>query len=153
MFAAPFGDPCRISRIDVRAVPGSVLRIREEVTMDRSQAARAGELSLDELEGARDLRAAISTALAATPINDESLRRGVWTYVRGEHDLGTPPGAVIDVLTQLVVSSSIHGASAQQRTMRQIILWSVEAYFGYLGGEVVGGGTEATSVVRRRLRQ
>jgi hypothetical protein len=110
---------------------------------DRPSAPR--ELSLDELEDARDLRAVIAAALAAVPVDEESLRRGVWTYVRAERDIGTSPGFVIVALTQLVDAATIEQASLRQSVTRQVILWCVEAYFGYLGGEVVGGGDDAPS--------
>jgi len=100
------------------------------------------ELSLEELEDAQDLRAVISAALATVPVDEESLRRGVWTYVRAERDVGTSPGFVIVALTELVDVSSIDQVSVRQFVTRQVILWCVEAYFGYLGGEVVGSGDD-----------
>ena len=110
---------------------------------DRPSAPR--ELSLDELEDARDLRAVIAAALATVPVDEESLRRGVWTYVRAERDIGTSPGFVIVALTELVDAATVEQASLRQSVTRQVILWCVEAYFGYLGGEVVGGGDDAPS--------
>ena len=110
---------------------------------DRPSAPR--ELSRDELEDARDLRAVITAALATVPVDEESLRRGVWTYVRAERDIGTSPGFVIVALTELVDAATIEQASLRQSVTRQVILWCVEAYFGYLGGEVVGGGDDAPS--------
>ena len=101
------------------------------------------ELSLEELEDAQDLRAVISAALATVPVDEESLRRGVWTYVRTERDVGTSPGFVIVALTELVDASTIDQVSVRQFVTRQVILWCVEAYFGYLGGEVVGSGDDA----------
>ena len=101
------------------------------------------ELSLEELEDAQDLRAVISAALATVPVDEESLRRGVWTYVRAERDVGTSPGFVIVALTELVDASTIDQVSVRQFVTRQVILWCVEAYFGYLGGEVVGSGDDA----------
>jgi len=101
------------------------------------------ELSLEALEDAQDLRAVISAALATVPVDEESLRRGVWTYVRAERDVGTSPGFVIVALTELVDASTIDQVSVRQFVTRQVILWCVEAYFGYLGGEVVGSGDEA----------
>jgi hypothetical protein len=102
-------------------------------------------LSLEELEDAQDLRAVISAALATVPVDEASLRRGVWTYVRAERDVGTSPGFVIVALTELVDASSIAQASVRLSVTRQVILWCVEAYFGYLGGEVIGGGDDAPS--------
>ena len=102
------------------------------------------ELSLEELEDAQDLRAVISAALATVPVDEESLRRGVWTYVRAERDVGTSPGFVIVALTELVDVSTIDQVSVRQFVTRQVILWCVEAYFGYLGGEVVGSGDDAS---------
>jgi len=101
------------------------------------------ELSLEELEDAQDLRAVISAALATVPVDEESLRRGVWTYVRAERDVGTSPGFVIVALTELVDASTIDQVSVRQFVTRQVILWCVDAYFGYLGGEVVGSGDDA----------
>ena len=63
--------------------------------------------TLEELEDQQDLRAVIAAALAATPLDEASLRRGVWTYVRAEHHLGTSPGAVIVTLTELVDASPL----------------------------------------------
>jgi hypothetical protein len=96
-------------------------------------------LTFDELEDAHDLRSVIAAALDATPMDEEALRRGVWTYVTAEHDVGTPPGAVIVTLTYLVDASRARPPLVQQDLLRRMILWCVEAYFGHLGGEVVGG--------------
>jgi hypothetical protein len=114
--------------------------IIEESSMYRQRPARSRAFTLEELEDAQDLRAVIATALAATPLDNESLRRGVWTYVRAEHDMGASPGSVIVALTELVEASTIRPPLVQQSIMRQVILWCVEAYFGHLGGEVVSGG-------------
>lgn len=107
--------------------------------MDRLRPAQSRELTLEEVEDAQDLRVVIAAALAATPIDDESLRRAVWTYVRSQRDAGTSPSAVIVALTGLVDSSPVQPPLVRQSTTRHVILWCVEAYFGYLGGEVVGG--------------
>jgi len=63
--------------------------------------------------------------------------------VRTERDVGTSPGFVIVALTELVDASTIDQVSVRQSVTRQVILWCVEAYFGYLGGEVVGSGDDA----------
>ena len=102
--------------------------------MDRS-ASEARELSLEELVDAHDLRAVIAAALAAAPVDERSLRRGVWTYVGAERDVGTPAGNVIVALTQLVDASAVAPVSLRQDVTRRMILWCVEAYFGHLGGE------------------
>jgi hypothetical protein len=107
--------------------------------MDRSRPDQPRDLTLEELEDARDLRAVIAAALAATPVDEEALRRAVWTYVRAERDMGTSPASVIVTLTGLVDSSPVQAPFVRQSTTRQVILWCVEAYFGYLGGEVIGG--------------
>jgi hypothetical protein len=113
--------------------------------MYRHRPTPSRELSLDQLEDARDLRAVITAALATDPVDEESLRRGVWTYVRAERDVGTSPAFVIVALTELVDAATIDQASVRQFVTRQVILWCVEAYFGYLGGEVVGSGDDALS--------
>ncbi|HKW49308.1 MAG TPA: hypothetical protein VJN70_17770 [Gemmatimonadaceae bacterium] len=105
--------------------------------MDRPAPAQSGELTLGELDNAQGL-AVIASVLAETTIDDESLRRGVWTYVRSERYLGTSPASIIVALTELVESSE-QPPLVRQFITRQVILWCVDAYFGYLGGEVVGG--------------
>jgi hypothetical protein len=114
--------------------------------MNRQPPARSRELSFDELEDAQDLRSVIATALAATPVDERSLRRGVWTFVGSERDLGTSPGHVIVALTELVEASSIAPSPMRQSVMRQVILWCVEAYFGHLGGQAVGTGADPRSM-------
>jgi hypothetical protein len=109
--------------------------------MDRQVPIRSTEFSLDALEDARDPRLVIATALAATPVDGESLRRGVRAYAGAEEALGTSPGRVILSLTDLVESSSIVPTSIQRAVMRRVILWCVEAYFGRVGAEFVSGAT------------
>ena len=86
----------------------------------------------------QDLRSAIVRSLAETPVDEESLRRNVWTFVSAERDAGTPPGHVIMALTDLVEAADISPIGAHQPLMRRVILWCVEAYFGHVGGDVVG---------------
>lgn len=106
--------------------------------MDRQRARRSRELSQEEIDDAQDLRSVIATALAGTPVDDQVLRRGVWTYVCSERDVGTRPGSVILALTDLVESSSVEPRSLRDDLTRRVILWCVEAYFSHLGGEGVG---------------
>jgi hypothetical protein len=95
-------------------------------------------LSFDELQDAEDLRSVITAALATTPVDEEGLRRGVWTYVRAERALGSSPASVIVILTELVDASKPHPEATRQSLTRQVILWCVEAYFGYLGSDIGG---------------
>lgn len=101
--------------------------------------------TLEELADARDLRAVLTGALAADHVDTESLRRGVWTYVGAERHAGTSPGLVIMALTTIVESARITPIAKRQALMRQVILWCVEAYFGHLGGDVVGRESGAIS--------
>lgn len=94
---------------------------------------------------AQDLRSVIVAALAAKPVDEHSLRRGVWTWVGAEHDAGTPPGRVIMELDELVEGASIVAMTSKQALKRKVILWCVEAYFGHLGGDVCGDETASTS--------
>src|SRR5437773_8076344 len=103
--------------------------------MNRPPVNEPRDLSFEQLADAHDLRSVISAALAATPVDEQSLRRGVWTYVGAERDVATPPGQVIMTLTQLVDASKVAPISVRQAVMRRVILWCVEAYFGHLGGE------------------
>lgn len=90
--------------------------------------------NLAELADAHDLRSAISAALTAKPLDERSLRRGVWTYVGAERDAGASPGRVIATLSELVDAARVTPMGSHQEIMRRVILWSVEAYFGHLGG-------------------
>jgi hypothetical protein len=112
--------------------------------MDRSPS-ESRELSLEELVDSHDLRAVIAAALAASPVDERALRRGVWTYVIAERVVGTPPGYVIVSLTQIVDASGVTPDSLRQTLTRRVILWCVEAYFGHLGGEAAGGGDGSES--------
>jgi hypothetical protein len=104
-----------------------------------------GARNFSELADARDLRAVISAALKKYRVDEEVLRRGVWTFVGAERHAGTSPGHVIMALTELVEAANIAPIAAHQARMRQVILWCVEAYFGHLGGDVVGRENEALS--------
>ena len=100
-----------------------------------------------DVEDALDLRSVIASALAATPVDEMSLRRGVWTYVGAERNAGTSPGHVIMALTDLIEAATIAPAADRQALMRSVILWCVEAYFGHLGGDVAGRNGRAFSDV------
>ena len=104
--------------------------------MDRPGSDHPVDLAPVELSDVEDLRSAIATALAASPVYEQSLRRGVWTYVGAERDAGTPPGQVIMELTELVDAARIVPTSVALALTRRVILWCVEAYFGQLGGGI-----------------
>ncbi|HXT17476.1 MAG TPA: hypothetical protein VN706_17680 [Gemmatimonadaceae bacterium] len=108
--------------------------------MSRSRTPRVEPRTLAQLEDTQDLEAVICAALAARPIDESMLRRGVWTYVREEHHAGTSPGRVIFALTELIEKSMAKATSKmeQQAVMRRVILWCVEAYFGHLGDRMDG---------------
>lgn len=113
--------------------------------MDRQRKEKTA--SADHLIGvdAEVLRSAIFDALAAPTVDEQLLRRCVWTYVSAERHTGTPPGHVIMSLTEVVEAAGIAATSIRQALMRSVILWCVEAYFGHLGGDVVGRDGEAVS--------
>jgi hypothetical protein len=119
--------------------------------LDRSGPSR----SFADLVDASDLRSVIAAAMSARPIDEQSLRRGVWTYVGAERDAGTPPGVVIATLSELAAAGN-DSAAANLELTRRVILWSVEAYFGCLGGDEVcgalntmqaGDATDATAIL------
>src|SRR5688572_18163034 len=90
------------------------------------------------LADVRDLRCVISDVLAAKPLDEQLLQRRVWTYVSAERNAGTAAGRVIMALTKLVEAGRIEPTPLRQQLMRRVILWSVDAYFGHLGGDIVG---------------
>ena len=106
--------------------------------MDRLPPARAATRTVTQHNDARDLRSVIIDALAARPINEQMLRDGVWTYVRGEREVGVPPGVVILTLTDMVERANLVPDVDRPAWTREVILWCVEAYFGQLGGAAVG---------------
>jgi hypothetical protein len=112
--------------------------------MDRLPPARAATRTLAQHRDARDLRAVVVDALAATPVDDQALRDGVWTYVRGERQIGVAPGLVILALTDVVERARIVPDSARIARTREVILWCVEAYFGQLGGTGIGSDRAAS---------
>jgi hypothetical protein len=104
--------------------------------MGSSTGTTSAARSVDDLIDAADLRAAISEALNTTPIDDEALRRAVWTFVGVEGNAGTKPGQVILVLTELMTQAQITSVAERREATRRVILWCVEAYFGTFGGDL-----------------
>lgn len=104
--------------------------------MDGARPPRAETRTLAQFEDTQDLQSVIAAALAAHPIDESMLRRGVWTYVSEERHVGTSPGRVILTLTELIEQSKAMSTMEQQAVMRRVILWCVEAYFGHLGGQI-----------------
>ena len=102
-----------------------------------------GAFDLEGVLESQDLRAVISEALAGPKIDEDALRRGVWTYVGAERHRGTAPGHVIMALTELVDMANLQPLRVRHALTRRVILWCVEAYFGHLGGDVVGRDREA----------
>ena len=112
--------------------------------MSRQPVASApGRRGAAELAEMADLRSAVAASLATAPINDVSLRRDVWMLVGMERGTGASPSQVITTLTDLVDEAAFTTLSARHGRLRQVILWCVEAYFGHLGGDVLGRGVGA----------
>lgn len=116
--------------------------------MDRPSAPRAPTRTLAQVEDTQDLESVICAALAARPVDESMLRRGVWTYVREEHQAGTSPGRVILTLTELIENAKATSRMEQQAVIRRVILWCVEAYFGHLGGTMEEGACSTTAADR-----
>jgi hypothetical protein len=106
--------------------------------MARRQAADPEDRSLESIVDAEDLRSVMIAALAVQPVDEAALRRGVWTYVGGEREAGVSPGHVILRLTRLIEEANLNPYEHRLTVTRRVILWCVEAYFGHLGGDVVG---------------
>lgn len=94
--------------------------------------------TLAQLEDQADLESVICEALAAHPVDETMLRRGIWTYVGVERQAGRSPGRVILTLTELIERSQRTSMMEQRAVMQRVIIWSVEAYFGCLGGGTDG---------------
>jgi hypothetical protein len=101
--------------------------------------------SVESIADSADLRSVMIAALAAQPVDESALRRGVWTYVGGERDAGASPGHVIMALTRLIEEANLSPHEHRLAVTRRVILWCVEAYFGHLGGDVVGRDESALS--------
>ena len=101
--------------------------------------------SAEALADSADLRSVMTAALAATPVDEAALRRGVWTYVGGERHAGVSPGHVIMALTNVIEDANLTPHEHRLSITRRVILWCVEAYFGHLGGDVVGTDANALS--------
>jgi hypothetical protein len=116
--------------------------------MVRPSATRPPTRTLAQVEDTQDLESVITAALAARPVDESMLRRGVWTYVREEQQAGTSPGRVIPTLTELIEKAETTSKMEQQAVMRRVILWCVEAYFGHLGGTMEESACRTTPADR-----
>lgn len=106
--------------------------------MTRFPPHRTATRTVTQHNDASEMRAVIAEALRATPVDEQRLRDAVWTYVRGEREVGVAPGLVILALTTMVENADIIPAAAALARTREVILWCVEAYFGQLGGNMAG---------------
>jgi hypothetical protein len=104
--------------------------------MEGTNAGGSRLATLEELIDADALRSIIATGLAAQPIDEQSVRRGVWAYVCAARELATPPGHVILTLTTIVEASSVAPPAVRDAILRRVILWCVDAYFGQIGERV-----------------
>jgi hypothetical protein len=95
-----------------------------------------------DLAGIRDLQTAISAALEDGPIDENLLRREVWTYVRLQCQTGTVPAHVVMLLTELIEAATLAPTVDRQVLSRLVIRSCVEAYFGRLGSGAFGTGLE-----------
>jgi hypothetical protein len=94
--------------------------------------------SFEAVLDASDLRSVLTTALAARPIDEDALQRGVWIYVENERKAGGSPGRIIESLTGVIDAAKLESRSQHLAVTRRVILWCVEAYFGHLGGAAIG---------------
>lgn len=98
----------------------------------------APERTLAVVTDSQDLQSVIVAALAARPVHEPSLRRGVWAYVSMEREAGLSPAGVMATLERLVEEAEITPVAVSRALLRQVILWCVEAYFSRLGGVKIG---------------
>jgi hypothetical protein len=111
--------------------------------MDGPHNAEPRDHNFERLVKSQRLRAGISAALGATPIDEARLRLDVWKFVGGERHDGASAGRVIVSLTELVDANIDLPLPIRHALLRKVILWCVEAYFGHLDGDVVGRDTVA----------
>lgn len=97
----------------------------------------------EALVDSQALHTTIIGTLDATPVDEHALRLCVWRYVGTERHAGTAAGRVIVALTELVEAAPRLTPDVRQVLLRKVILWCVEAFFGHLGGDVVGRETAA----------
>lgn len=128
----PIGPRSAATAID--PVPTALSRPGDR--SDRNLEARSASQLADE----RDLRSVIAGALAAKPVSEQTLRRGVWTYVTAERTAGASPGQVIVALTELVEDTNITLLARRRALLRDVMLWCVEAFFGHLGNDAISRG-------------
>ena len=93
--------------------------------------------SVEDLADAKELRFAIASVLANTPIDDHALRCAVWSFVGTERQAGISPALIITRLTGLVDDANITPIAVRHELTRRVILWCVEEYFGHLGGDAL----------------
>ena len=93
--------------------------------------------SAEELADAKDLRAVVSAALKAAPMDEHALRCAVWSFVGTERKAGVPPALVITRLTGLIDDANVAPMQARLSLTGRVILWCVEEYFGHLGGDAL----------------
>lgn len=105
--------------------------------MDRLPPRRADTRTLAQHHDAQDFSALILAALSATPVDEQALRDGVWTYVRGERAIGVAPDLVIAALAGMVGEAGIVPHSARLARTHEVTQWCVEAYYGQLGGDAM----------------
>jgi hypothetical protein len=93
--------------------------------------------SVEDLADAKELRSAIASILADTPMDEQALRVAVWSFVGTERRAEVPPALVITRLTEFIDDANITPLSARLALTRQVILWCVEEYYGHLGGDAL----------------
>lgn len=100
--------------------------------------------SVEDLADAKELRSAIAAVLGNSPVDEQALRRAVWSFVGAERRAGVPPAQVITRLTGLIAAANVVPISACVGLTQRVILWCVEAYFGRLGGDAMAAGPART---------
>ena len=93
--------------------------------------------SVEELADAKELRSAIATMLANTPMDGDAMRCAISSFVAGERTAAVPPALVITRLTALVDDAPIVPLSSRAELTRQVILWCVEEYFRDVAGDAL----------------
>ena len=110
--------------------------------MDRLKLDATVYRTSEGIEDAGDLRAAIDEALATVPFNEQLLRDAVFTYVDTEREAHVQPGDVLAALVERVDARN-RATGNHAEILRSVLRWSVEAYFGQLGGDALGADHSA----------